>query len=187
MGKIIIFSAPSGSGKTTIIKSLLEKDLNLVFSVSATSRLPRGKEEHGKDYFFLTPEEFKSRIQNGDFLEYEEVYQDKFYGTLKEHVENILNHGKNVIFDVDVVGGLNIKKYYQERALAIFVQPPGIKALEERLKGRGTDSEEVIQARIDKAAYELTFAPRFDVVLINDNLREAQEKAYKIVKEFLEQ
>ena len=133
-GKLIIFSAPSGSGKSTIIQSLLDKDLNLSFSISATSRAPRGSEQNGVEYYFISPEEFKSRIANDEFLEYEEVYAGKFYGTLKSEVERILNSGKNVIFDVDVVGGLNIKKYYGDQALALFIQPPSIKELEKRLK-----------------------------------------------------
>lgn len=184
--KVIIFSAPSGSGKSTIIKYLLDKGLNLSFSVSATSRAPRGEEKHGTDYFFFSPEKFKACIANNDFLEYEEVYTDKFYGTLKQHVEELLDSGKNVVFDVDVIGGLNIKKHYGERALSIFIQPPSIEELEKRLQKRATDSPDVIQARIAKAEYELSFAPQFDVVIVNDDLLTAQEKTLETVNAFLE-
>ena len=152
-GKLIIFSAPSGSGKSTIINYLLKQDLHLRFSISATSRAPRGTEKNGVEYYFLTPEEFRSRIANGDFLEYEEVYTDKYYGKLKSEVERILNEGDNVIFDVDVVGGCNIKKFYGDRALSVFIQPPCIDDLRKRLEGRGTDSPEVIESRIAKAEY----------------------------------
>lgn len=185
-GKLIIFSAPSGSGKSTIINYLLQQGLNLHFSVSATSRSPRGEEKHGKEYYFLTPDEFRSRIAAGSFLEYEEVYKDKYYGTLKSEVERILNNGDNVIFDVDVVGGCNIKKYYGKQALSLFIQPPSIEELRKRLEGRGTDAPEVIESRIAKAEFELGFAPEFDAVIINDNLEKAQAEALKIIKEFLE-
>lgn len=185
-GKLIIFSAPSGSGKSTIINYLLQQGLNLHFSISATSRSPRGEEKHGKEYYFLTPDEFRSRIAAGDFLEYEEVYKDKYYGTLKSEVERILNNGDNVIFDVDVVGGCNIKKYYGKQALSVFIQPPSIEELRNRLEGRGTDTPEVIESRIAKAEFELGFAPKFDTVIINDNLTKAQAEALKIIKEFLE-
>ena len=184
-GKLIIFSAPSGSGKSTIINYLLTQNLNLSFSISATSRPPRGKERHGVEYFFLTPEEFKAKIANEEFLEYEEVYQDRFYGTLKSQVENQLNAGESVIFDVDVKGGVNIKKFYGERALSIFVQPPSVEELRRRLNGRGTDAPEVIEQRLAKASYELTFAPQFDHVVVNDNLEKAQQKVYQLVKDFL--
>lgn len=188
MNKIIIFSAPSGSGKSSIVKYLLQEhpELNLTFSVSATSRALRGEEKHGVDYFFLTEDEFKICIGNDEFLEYEEVYPNRFYGTLKNHVEELLHHGKNVLFDIDVVGGLNIKKYYGDRALAVFVEPPNIEALEERLKKRGTDSPEAIRERVEKAAFELTFAPQFDVIIINDNLEDAQKETYLVIKDFLE-
>ncbi len=185
MAKLIIFSAPSGSGKTTIVKYLLTQNLNLAFSISATSRQPRGTEQHGVDYYFLSPDEFRNHINNSDFLEYEEVYTDKYYGTLKSEVERILNNGQNVIFDVDVVGGINIKKYYGDKALAIFIQPPSIEALEERLNGRGTDSPEIIQSRIAKAEYELSFASQFDVIVINDNLEKAQQETLQIINKFL--
>ena len=146
-GKLIIFSAPSGSGKSTIINNLLTQNLNLAFSISATSRPPRGTEQHGVEYFFLTPEEFRSRIENNEFLEYEEVYKDRYYGTLKEQVEKQLEAGQNVVFDVDVVGGCNIKKFYGERALSVFIQPPSVEELRKRLIGRGTDAREVIESR----------------------------------------
>ena len=170
-GKLIIFSAPSGSGKSTIIQSLLNRDLNLSFSISATSRAPRGTEKNGVEYYFITPDEFRERIANDEFLEYEEVYAGKFYGTLKSEVERILDSGKNVIFDVDVVGGLNIKKYYGNQALALFIQPPSIQALEQRLA---------------KAEYELSFAPKFDKIIVNDILEKAQEEAYRSIRQFLD-
>ncbi|MCD8178297.1 MAG: guanylate kinase [Tannerellaceae bacterium] len=184
-GKLIIFSAPSGSGKSTIINYLLQQDLNLCFSISATSREPRGTEQHGVEYYFLSPEEFRSRIEAGHFLEHEEVYTDRFYGTLKSEVERLLAKGYNVIFDVDVVGGCNIKSFYGDRALSIFIQPPGIEELKKRLTGRGTDAPEVIESRIAKAEFELGFAPRFDVVIINDVLEKAQEETLKVIKDFL--
>lgn len=184
-GKLIIFSAPSGSGKSTIINYLLKQGLRLRFSISATSRAPRGTEKDGVEYYFLTPDEFRARIAKGDFLEYEEVYTDKYYGTLKSEVERILNEGDNVIFDVDVVGGCNIKKFYGERALSIFIQPPSIEALRERLTGRGTDSPEVIESRIAKAEYELGFAKRFDRIIVNDQLEPACQEALSIIREFL--
>lgn len=185
MGKLIIFSAPSGSGKSTIINYLLQQNLNLAFSISATSRPPRGTEKHGVEYFFLSPEEFRQRIANDEFLEYEEVYTDRFYGTLKEQVEKQLAAGQNVIFDVDVVGGCNIKKFYGERALSVFIQPPSVEELRKRLNGRGTDSPEVIESRIAKAEYELGFAKKFDVVVVNDDLDKAQAEALATIQEFL--
>lgn len=185
-GKLIIFSAPSGSGKSTIINFLLKQNLNLHFSISATSRAPRGTEKDGVEYYFLTPDEFRARIAAGDFLEYEEVYTDKYYGTLKSEVEKRLAKGDNVIFDVDVVGGCNIKKFYGDRALSVFIQPPSVEALRSRLENRGTDAPEVIESRIAKAEFELGFAGKFDVVVVNDRLEEAQEKALKVITEFLE-
>lgn len=185
-GKLIIFSAPSGSGKSTIINFLLKQNLNLHFSISATSRAPRGTEKDGVEYYFLTPDEFRTRIAAGDFLEYEEVYTDKYYGTLKSEVERRLNNGDNVIFDVDVVGGCNIKKFYGDRALSVFIQPPSIEDLRERLEGRGTDTPEVIESRIAKAEFELGFAGKFDVIVVNDKLEAAQEEALNVIKEFLE-
>ena len=186
MGKLIIFSAPSGSGKSTIINFLLKQGLNLAFSISATSRPPRGEERDGVEYFFLTPEEFRSRIENNEFLEYEEVYKDRYYGTLKEQVEKQLEAGQNVVFDVDVVGGCNIKKFYGERALSVFIQPPSVEELRCRLEGRGTDTPEVIESRIAKAEYELSFAPQFDCIIVNDNLETAKAETLKVIKEFLE-
>lgn len=185
MGKLIIFSAPSGSGKSTIINYLLQQNLNLAFSISATSRAPRGTEKNGVEYFFLTPEEFRQRIANDEFLEYEEVYQDRFYGTLKAQVEKQLAEGQNVIFDVDVVGGCNIKKFYGERALSVFIQPPSVEELRRRLNGRGTDAPEVIESRIAKAEFELGYADKFDVVIINDELAKAQSDALETISNFL--
>ena len=184
-GKLIIFSAPSGSGKSTIINYLLQQPLRLRFSISATSRKPRGQEQDGVEYYFLTPEAFRERIANGDFLEYEEVYTDKYYGTLKSEVERILNEGDNVIFDVDVVGGCNIKKFYGDRALSLFIQPPSIEELRKRLEGRGTDAPEVIESRIAKAEYELGFAPRFDKIVVNDDLEQAETEALRAIQTFL--
>lgn len=184
-GKLIIFSAPSGSGKSTIIRYLLHQDLDLHFSISATSRAPRGSEKNGVEYYFFTPEEFRHHIAAGDFLEYEEVYTDKYYGTLKSEVERILKNGDNVIFDVDVVGGCNIKQYYGDKALSIFIQPPSVAALRKRLEGRGTDDPEVIESRIAKAEYELSFADRFDVIVVNDDLETAENEALEIIKEFI--
>ena len=184
-GKLIIFSAPSGSGKSTIINYLLQQSLRLRFSISATSRAPRGTEQNGVEYYFLTPAEFKAHIAKGDFLEYEEVYTDKFYGTLKSEVERILNEGDNVIFDVDVVGGCNIKRFYGDKALSVFIQPPSIEELRKRLVGRGTDTPEVIESRIAKAEYELGFADKFDTVVINDDLETAKAKALQVIQAFL--
>lgn len=185
-GKCLIFSAPSGSGKSTIVNWLLQHpELKMVFSISATSRAPRGTEKDGVEYFFLSADEFRTRIANDEFLEYEEVYSGCFYGTLKEQVEKRLNEGMNVVFDVDVVGGCNIKKYYGDQALSMFIQPPSIEELERRLKNRGTDSDEMIAKRVAKAGYELTFAPKFDVVIVNDVLEEAQQKALSTIKSFL--
>ena len=186
-GKLIIFSAPSGSGKSTIINYLLTQDLNLVFSISATSRPPRGTEKHGVEYFFLTPEEFRCRIENNEFLEYEEVYKDRFYGTLKAQVAKQLAAGQNVIFDVDVVGGCNIKKFYGDRALSVFIQPPSLEELRKRLTGRGTDAPEVIESRLAKATFELSYAEKFDVVIVNDNLEKAQAEALKTIRDFIQQ
>ena len=184
MAKLIIFSAPSGSGKSTIITYLLKQNLNLAFSISATSRPPRGTEQHGVEYFFLSPEEFRQRIANDEFLEYEEVYEDRFYGTLKAQVERQLEAGQNVVFDVDVVGGCNIKQYYGNRALSVFIQPPSIEELRKRLEGRGTDAPQVIEDRLAKASYELTFAPKFDKVVVNDDLEKAQAETLQLIKDF---
>ena len=184
-GKLIIFSAPSGSGKSTIINFLLKQQLNLAFSISATSRAPRGTEQHGVEYYFLSPEEFRQRIANDEFLEYEEVYENRFYGTLKAPIEKQLEEGVNVVFDVDVVGGCNIKKFYGERALSLFIQPPSIEELRNRLVGRATDAPEVIESRIAKAEYELGFADKFDVIIVNDNLEKAQQETLKVLQDFL--
>lgn len=184
-GKLVIFSAPSGSGKSTIINYLLQKNLNLRFSVSATSRPPRGTERDGVEYYFLTPQQFREKIEAGEFLEYEEVYKDRFYGTLKEPVERMLDEGINVVFDVDVVGGCNIKKYYGNRALSIFIQPPSVEELRRRLESRGTDAPEVIADRVAKAEFELGFAGKFDVVIINDDLQKAQDEAYRVLSDYL--
>lgn len=184
-GKLIIFSAPSGSGKSTIINFLMKQGLHLHFSISATSRAPRGTEQNGVEYFFLTPEEFRQRIANDEFVEYEEVYADKFYGTLKSQIEHQLDEGQNVVFDVDVKGGCNIKRFYGDRALSLFIMPPSVEELRRRLEGRGTDAPEVIQSRLDKAEYEMTFAPQFDKVVINDQLEVAEEQALTLIKEFL--
>ncbi|HHV86342.1 MAG TPA: guanylate kinase [Petrimonas sp.] len=186
MSKLIIFSAPSGAGKSTIVRYMLQQDLNLQFSVSATSRLPRGEEKDGVEYFFLTPQEFKERIAKGDFLEYEEVYPDKFYGTLKSEVDRILAEGKNVVFDIDCIGGLNVKKIYGDRALSIFVMPPSVQALRERLEKRGTDSPEIIEGRLAKAEYEMSFASRFDRIILNDDFDRAKEEACKAIKNFID-
>lgn len=186
MAKVIIFSAPSGSGKSTIINYLMQQQLNLHFSISATSRPPRGTEQHGVEYFFLSPQEFRERIANGEFLEYEEVYKDRFYGTLRSQIDAQLAKGENVVCDVDVLGGQNIKKHYGDRALSLFIQPPSIEALRQRLEGRGTDSVEVIADRIARAEFELSFAPKFDKVVVNDDLATAQQEALHIVKNFIE-
>lgn len=184
-GKLIIFSAPSGAGKTTIVRYLLNQNLNLEFSISATSRAPRHTETQGKDYYFLTEKEFRLKIENDEFLEWEEVYKGIYYGSLKSEVERIRNLGKNVIFDVDVVGGLNIKKFYGDEALAIFVQPPSVEELRNRLKTRSTETEEKIQMRIAKAEHELSFATKFDVIITNNDLQLACREAEKLIREFL--
>lgn len=186
-GKLIIVSAPSGSGKSTIVKWLMQEhpELNLYFSISCTSRAPRGEEKDGVEYFFLTPEAFKEKIENDEFLEYEEVYENRFYGTLKAQVERQREAGQNVVFDVDVKGGVNIKKYYGDKALSLFIQPPSVAELRRRLEGRGTDTPEAIEQRLAKAEYELTFAPQFDRVVINDDLETAKQETFNIIKDFL--
>ncbi|MBR1468532.1 MAG: guanylate kinase [Prevotella sp.] len=185
-GKLIIVSAPSGSGKSTIVNWLMTEhpELKLAFSVSCTSRAPRGEEKDGVEYYFVTPDEFRQKIENNEFLEYEEVYQDRFYGTLKEPVERQREAGLNVVFDVDVKGGINIKKHYGKRALSIFIQPPSVEELRRRLEKRGTDSAEAIAERVEKAAYEMTFAPQFDHILVNDNLEAALAEALEVVGDF---
>ncbi len=186
-GKIIVFSAPSGSGKTTIIKAVRERIDNLHFSVSATSRAPRGTEQDGVDYFFLSPETFRQKIQEGAFIEYEEVYKDNFYGTLKSEVEKQMDEGHNVVLDIDVKGAVNVKRLYADRALLIFVQPPSIECLRSRLIGRGTDALEVIERRVAKAEYEMTFAPKFDRIVVNDIIEETVKDTIDILNDFLSQ
>jgi len=183
--KLIIFSAPSGSGKTTIVKEVLKTDIPFAFSVSATSRSPREGEVHTKDYHFLSVNDFKKSIENEHFLEWEEVYENQFYGTLKSEVESKRQQGYNVLFDVDVVGGLNIKKYYGDEALAIFVMPPSIEELKKRLKGRGTETEESFNKRIAKAEHEMTFAKDFDVVIVNDDLQKAVDMTIATIRKFV--
>ncbi|GHU75400.1 guanylate kinase [Bacteroidia bacterium] len=186
-GKLVILSAPSGSGKSTLIRHLLDKGLPLEFSISATSRPLRGNEQHGVEYYFLTPEAFKEKIKENQFLEYEEVYPNRFYGTLKSEVENKLLQGKNVILDVDVAGGLNIKKLYGNQALLVFICPPSIEELQKRLEHRGTDSPEVIRDRISKAAYELSLANQYDTVIMNDNLEKAKKETLLTINNYINQ
>lgn len=185
--RLIIFSAPSGSGKSTIVNWLMQEhpELKLAFSISCTSRKPRGTERDGVEYFFVSPQEFRERIDNDEFLEYEEVYEDRFYGTLKTQVDNQLKAGQNVVFDVDVKGGVNIKRFYGDRALSIFIQPPSIDELRRRLESRATDAPQVIEDRLNKAAYELTFASQFDKVVVNDDLDKAKTETLQIIQEFL--
>lgn len=183
--KLIVVSAPSGAGKTSIVRHLLENNPQLSFSISATTRAKREMETDGKDYYFISVPEFQKRIADGDFLEWQEVYAGQYYGSLKSEVDRLGAEGKVVIFDVDVLGGINIKKYYGERALSIFIQPPTVEDLKKRLVGRGTETPESLQKRLDKAAYELTFADQFDVVLINDVLEEARQKANDLIHNFL--
>lgn len=186
-GKLIIFSAPSGTGKSTIISWLMKehKELNLAFSISCTSRPPRGSEQNGVEYFFLTPEEFRARIEDNQFLEFEEVYTDRFYGTLKSQVEKQLEAGQNVVFDVDVKGGVNIKNFYGDKALSIFIQPPSVNELRRRLESRATDAPDVIDQRIARAEFELTFADKFDKVVVNDILEYAEADALAAIQQFL--
>ena len=187
-GKMLIVSAPSGSGKSTIVQWLMQEhpELKLYFSISCTSRAPRGTEQDGVEYFFLTPEEFKDKIAKNEFLEYEEVYENRFYGTLKQQVERQREAGQNVVFDVDVKGGVNIKKYYGDEALSLFIQPPSVEELRRRLIGRATDTPEAIEQRLAKAEYELTFASQFDHVIVNDDLEIAKQEALKTIKSFLD-
>jgi len=186
-GKLIILSAPSGAGKSTIIEHLLKKDFKLEFSISACTRKPRGEEKHGKEYYFLTTDDFKNKIKNNDFIEWEEVYEDHFYGTLKSEIDRIFEKGNNVIFDIDIAGGLNIKKQYGNKAISIFIMPPSIEELEKRLKNRGTDSAENIKKRIDKAKFEISFANKFDVVIINKDIDKAVIETESILSNFLNQ
>ncbi len=185
-GKAVIFSAPSGSGKSTIVHALLEKGLPLEFSISATSRAPRGNEKHGVDYYFLGVEGFKKCIENKELLEWEEVYSNQFYGTLKSETNRIWSENKAVIFDVDVYGGLNLKKHFRDKALTVFVMPPSIEELENRLKGRNTENHEKIKMRLAKAKEELAQKDPFDVIILNDDLQNAIENAFNAVKEFLD-
>jgi len=184
-GKLIIFSAPSGSGKSTIINIVLQKEFNLEFSISATSRAPRGEEKDGVEYYFLSSEKFKEKIKNNELVEWEEVYPGTFYGTLKSEVDRIAAKGNNIIFDLDVVGGLNLKKMYGEQALSIFIQPPSIEELEKRLTSRGTDSPEKIKERLSKANEELSYANKFDTVIINDDLNKAVRLTEDALRNFL--
>jgi guanylate kinase len=184
-GKLIIFSAPSGAGKTTIVHHLLTKIPELEFSISATTREARGKEEHGEDYYFISKEEFLHRIAKKEFVEFEEVYTGTFYGTLRTEIERIWSKGKTVIFDLDVEGGLHLKRKYEDQALAIFVQPPSLEVLIERLTGRGTDSSEKLQERFIKAEKELNYAPKFDIILKNYDLQTACDEAEELVRSFI--
>ena len=188
MGRLLIVSAPSGSGKSTIVNYLMKEhpEFRLAFSVSATSRPPRGQEQDGVDYYFLTPEEFRRHIKANDFLEYEEVYEGKFYGTLKRQVDEKLAAGMNVVFDVDVKGGINIKRYYGDEALSIFIQPPSIEVLRERLIRRNTDEMAQIEQRLAKAEYEMTFAPQFDCIIVNDDLDVAKREAVALLNDFFQ-
>lgn len=185
-GKLIIFSAPSGAGKTTIVRAMMERFPQLEFSVSATSRMPRGSEQHGRDYYFMNAEEFRSACEAGRFVEWEEVYPGTCYGTLKSELERIWASGKTILFDVDVKGGIRLKSIFGDDALSIFVMPPSIEALKERLVGRGTDSPESIERRVAKAEYELTFADRFDHVVVNDNLNVAIDETERLVADFID-
>ncbi|MGB4293217.1 MAG: guanylate kinase [Bacteroidales bacterium] len=184
-GKAVIISAPSGAGKSTIVKYLLESGLNLEFSVSATTRQPRGEEKNGVDYYFLTVDEFKKKISNGEFVEWEEVYENHFYGTLRSELERIWVKNKHVLFDVDVKGGISLKKIFGDRALSLFIMPPSIEELEERLKKRGTDSPEKIKIRIQKAGIEMQSAVFFDRIVVNDDLEKAKQEAFSIINNFL--
>ncbi len=186
-GKLFIFSAPSGSGKTTIVRNLLDKNLSLEFSISATSRPKRENEVDGKDYHFLSVDDFKKKIENDEFVEWEEVYENRFYGTLKSELERIWSQGKHVIFDVDVVGGLSIKKKYPKKALSVFVMPPNVEELKKRLILRSTDSTEDIETRINKANKELAYADQFDIIIINDKLEDAIEESETVIKKFINQ
>lgn len=184
-GKVVIFSAPSGSGKSTIVNFLLTQGLGLEFSISATCRAPRGEEQNGREYFFFSPEEFKSKVANNEFLEWEEVYPGCCYGTLKSEVERIWAKGNTVVFDVDVIGGLNIKKIFGEQALSIFIEAPSIEILRKRLVGRGTDSMDKIEQRVAKAEYEMTFAPQFDTIVVNDKVEDAYADAERVIRKFI--
>lgn len=186
-GRLLIFSAPSGSGKSTIVQWLMKEhpELNMHFSISCTTRAPRGTEQNGVEYFFISPAEFKEKIAQDAFVEYEEVYTDKYYGTLRSQVTEMTENGQNVVFDIDVKGGCNIKRQYGNKALSIFIQPPSIEELRRRLEGRATDAQEVIEQRLSKASYELTFADKFDIVIVNDDLEKAKADTLNAINEFL--
>ena len=186
-GRLLIFSAPSGSGKSTIVQWLMKEhpELNMHFSISCTTRAPRGTEQNGVEYFFISPAEFKEKIAQDAFVESEEVYTDKYYGTLKSQVTEMTENGQNVVFDIDVKGGCNIKRQYGNKALSIFIQPPSIEELRRRLEGRATDAQEVIEQRLSKASYELTFADKFDIVIVNDDLEKAKADTLNAINEFL--
>jgi guanylate kinase len=184
-GKLIIISAPSGCGKSTIINELLKEDLNLEFSISATNREPRRGEKNGINYYFISLDEFKKAIEDGELVEYEEVYPGRFYGTFKKEIDRIRNKGKNVILDIDVKGGINVKKQFADDALSIFIEPPSVETLRHRLLSRGTDSVESINQRVDKASYEISFSKHFDKVIINDVLKDAINKTHGVIKEFI--
>lgn len=186
-GRLLIFSAPSGSGKSTIVQWLMKEhpELNMHFSISCTTRAPRGTEQNGVEYFFISPAEFKEKIAQDAFVEYEEVYTDKYYGTLKSQVTEMTENGQNVVFDIDVKGGCNIKRQYGNKALSIFIQPPSIEELRRRLEGRATDAQEVIEQRLSKASYELTFADKFDILIVNDDLEKAKADTLNAINEFL--
>nr|NQU92164.1 guanylate kinase [Bacteroidota bacterium] len=184
-GKMIIISAPSGSGKTTIVKEILASDLKLKFSISACSREPRQIEKNGRDYYFMTPAEFQIKIKNDEFVEWEEVYPGNYYGTLKSEVQRIWNEGCHAIFDVDVQGGVSIKTLFPNNSLSIFIQPPSVAELEQRLRNRSTESEESLKKRVEKAVYELSFSPKFDLLVVNDKLEDAVKTTYQAIKEFL--
>ena len=187
-GKLLIFCAPSGSGKSTLVQWLMKEhpELNLRFSVSCTTRQPRGTEQNGVEYFFITPAEFRQKIAEEAFVEYEEVYTDKFYGTLKSQVQAQIERGENVLFDIDVKGGCNIKSQYGDEALSLFIQPPSVDELRRRLTGRGTDSPEMVEQRLAKAEYEMSFAPQFDRIIVNDDLEKAKEEVFSVIRDFLD-
>lgn len=185
MGKLVIFSAPSGSGKTTIVRELLKRFPQFEFSISATSRKPRGTEQHGVDYYYLSNEEFRERVERGEFVEWEEVYTGTCYGTLKSEMERIWAKGNVIVFDVDVMGGISLKRLFGDDACSVFIMPPSVEELERRLRGRGTDSEEVILKRIDKAEFELSKSNEFDFTVVNDVLADAVDEATKIIDNFL--
>jgi guanylate kinase len=184
-GKLLIFCAPSGSGKSTIVQHLMRLNLRLAFSISATSREPRKGESHGREYYFISPEEFRKKIRNNEFVEWEEVYPDQYYGTLRSEVDRIWENGQHALFDIDVAGGVNLKRVYGDRALSVFVKPPSMDILEQRLRARGTDDESSLQKRLGKAGFELTFSPQFDRVVVNDSLEAALAEAETLVRDFL--